>query len=350
MRLVDPFERVPIALSLDDVLLVPQYSDIGSVDEIDVSTNVTRRLRLRIPIISSPMDTVTGREMALRLAELGGLGALPRNMDVREAVAVVEEARSRKLPVAAAAGPLDDERVKALVDAGVSLIIVDSAHGHSRSVIEATRRYKEYGVDVMSGNVVTPEGARALIDAGADALRVGIGSGHACTTREVAGVGVPQLTAIAWVASVAREAGVGVVADGGIEKPAHVVKALAAGADAVMLGYLLAGTDEAPGEVVEIEGRKYKPYRGMGSRGALASGSTRYGSFKRVPEGVEGYVEYRGPVSQVVDLLVNALKQGMGYVGARNLEELRRKAVFVRITDMGLYESSPRGMLVTRWL
>ncbi|MEM0023721.1 MAG: IMP dehydrogenase [Thermofilaceae archaeon] len=345
----EKLERAPLALSLDDVLLVPQYSDVN-LDEIDVSTRVSRRLRLRIPIISSPMDTVTGREMALRLAELGGLGVLPRNLETSAAVSVVREARERGLPIAAAVGPFDDERVKALVDAGVSMIVVDSAHGHSRNVIEATRRYKDYGVEVMSGNIVTGEAARALIDAGAEALRVGIGSGHACTTREVAGVGVPQLTAISWVAEVAREAGVGVVADGGIEKPAHVVKALAAGADAVMLGYLLAGTDEAPGDVVEIEGKKYKPYRGMGSRGALASGSARYGSFKRVPEGVEGYVEYRGPVERVVDVLVNALKQGMGYVGAKSLDELRRKAVFVRITEAGLYESSPRGMIVTRWL
>jgi len=345
----EKLERAPLALSLDDVLLVPQYSDV-SLDEVDVSTRVTRRLRLAIPIISSPMDTVTGRAMALKLAELGGLGVLPRNMELGEAVSIVREARERGLPVAAAVGPFDDERVRALVDAGVSMIVVDSAHGHSRNVIEATKRYKDHGVDVMSGNVVTAEGARALIDAGADALRVGIGSGHACTTREVAGVGVPQLTAVAWVAEVAREAGVGVVADGGVEKPAHIVKALAAGADAVMLGYLLAGTDEAPGEVVEIGGKRYKPYRGMGSRGALEAGSARYGTFKRVPEGVEGYVEYRGPLAQVVDVLVSSLKQGMGYVGARNLEELRRRAVFVRITNMGLYESSPRGMLVTRWL
>lgn len=345
----EKLEQAPLTLSLDDVLIVPQHSDVN-LDEIDVSASVTKGLRLLVPIISSPMDTVTGREMALKLAELGGLGVLPRNMDLALAVSIVEEARERGLPIATALGPFDDERARALVDAGVSMIVVDSAHGHSKNVIEATRRYKDYGVDVMSGNIVTAEGARALIDAGADALRVGIGSGHACTTREVAGVGVPQLTAIAWVAEAAREAGVGIVADGGIEKPAHLVKALAAGADAVMLGYLLAGTDEAPGEIVEIEGRKYKPYRGMGSRSALAAGSARYGTFKRVPEGVEGYVEYRGPVARVVDLLVNALKQGMGYVGARNLEELRRKAVFVRITNIGLHESSPRGMIVTRWL
>ncbi len=342
-------EKAPWGLSLDDVLLIPQYSDV-QIGETDVATRLTRRLTLSIPIISSPMDTVTGEAMALRLAELGGLGVLPRNMEPAQALSIIGKAKKRKLPISVAVGPFDEDRVKAYAEAGVDLIVVDSAHGHSRNVIEATKRFKGYGVDVMAGNVVTREGARALVDAGADALRVGLGSGHACTTREVAGVGVPQLTAISWVAEVAREAGVGVVADGGIEKPAHVVKALAAGADAVMLGYLLAGTDEAPGEVIEIDGKKYKPYRGMGSKGALAAGSSRYGAFKRVPEGVEGYVEYRGPVASVVEVLVNALKQGMGYVGARNLEELREKAAFIRITNMGLQEGSPRGMVVTRWL
>lgn len=342
-------EKAPEALSLDDVLLVPQYSDLR-LDEIDVSTSVTRRLVLSIPLISSPMDTVTGRDMVLALGSLGGLGVLPRNMAVSEVLSIIEEAKSKGVRVAVAVGPFDDERARKYAEAGVDLLVIDTAHGHSRNVVEAVRRYKDLGVDVMAGNVVTREGAEALIDAGADALRVGLGCGHACTTREVAGVGVPQLTAIAWVADVARERGVGVVADGGIEKPAHVVKALAAGADAVMLGYLLAGTDEAPGDVVEIGGKKYKPYRGMGSLGALASGSTRYGEFKRVPEGVEGYVEYRGPVSKVVELLVNALKQGMGYVGARSLKELREKAVFVKLRAGGLYESSPRGMRITRWL
>ena len=229
----------------------------------------------------------------------------------------------------------------------MDLIVIDTAHGHSRNVIEATKRFKsEFGVDVMSGNVVTGEAAEALIQAGADSLRVGVGPGHACTTREVAGVGVPQLTAVAWVADVARDYGVSVVADGGIEKPADVVKALAVGADAVMLGYLLAGTDEAPGEEVMVGGERYKRYRGMGSRSALAAGSTRYGEFKRVPEGVEGLVKYRGPVARVVEDLINALKQGMGYVGAANLDQLRERARFVRLTPHGLTESRPRGLII----
>jgi IMP dehydrogenase len=229
------------------------------------------------------------------------------------------------------------------------MIVIDTAHGHSRNVVEATRRFASYGAAVMAGNIVTGEAAEALISAGAVSLRVGVGPGHACVTREVAGVGYPQLSAVAKVADVAARYGVSVVADGGIEKPADIVKALAAGADAVMLGYLLAGTDEAPGALVEVGGRLYKVYRGMGSRGALARGSARYGEFKRAPEGVEGLVELRGPVSSVIEWLVNGLKQGMGYVGARNLEELKRKAVFVRLTHAGLRESGPRGLAEVRY-
>jgi len=347
MGFAEKLNRATLALSLDDVLLVPQYSSIR-LEDTDVSTSITRRIRLEIPIISSPMDTVTGREMCLALAKLGGLGILPRNMAPAEVEEILREAGERGFKVGVAVGPFDDDLVKTYLEAGASLVVVDSAHGHSRNVVEATRRYKDMGAEVMAGNVVTPEGATALINAGADSLRVGLGSGHACTTREVTGVGVPQLTAIAWVADVAREAGVSVVADGGIEKPGHIPKAIAAGADAVMLGYMLAGTDEAPGKVVDINGRKYKPYRGMGSRGALQSGSVRYGGFKRVPEGVEGYVEYRGPLREVVDVLVNALRQAMGYLGARNLDELREKARFVIITSMGSYESGPRGLVVER--
>ncbi|MEM4791154.1 MAG: IMP dehydrogenase [Thermofilum sp.] len=337
-----------VGLSFDDVLLVPQYSDVR-LEEVDVSTQLAPGLKLRIPLISSPMDTVTGREMLLCMGRLGGLGVLPRNYPLEEAVKAVREAASEGLPAAAAVGPFDDERVKRLLDAEVSMIVIDTAHGHSRNVVEATRRYSSYGARVMAGNIVTGEAAEALVSAGAVSLRVGVGPGHACTTREVAGVGYPQLSAIAKVADAARRHGVSVVADGGVEKPADVVKALAAGADAVMLGYLLAGTEEAPGALVEVEGKTFKVYRGMGSRGALASGSARYGEFKRAPEGVEGLVELRGSAAAVVEWLVNGLKQGMGYVGARNLEELRSKAVFVRLTPAGVAESGPRGLFQVRY-
>jgi len=344
-RFAEKLQGAPEGLSFDDVLLLPLYSDLGGLDEVDVSTRITKRLVLDAPIISSPMDTVTGREMALALARRGCLGVLPRNADPSDAEAVIREAKSEGLKIAAAVGPYDDDRVRAYWDAGVDLVVVDVAHGHCKSVLEATKRFKrEYGVDLMSGNIVTPEAAEALVEAGADSLRVGLGAGHSCTTREIAGVGVPQLTAVAWVADVASDYGVSVVADGGVDKPADVIKALAAGADAVMLGYLLAGTDEAPGEFVERGGTRYKRYRGMGSLGALRSGSARYGEFKRVPEGVEGLVEYRGPVDRVLDYLINSLKQGMGYLGARSLSELRERARFVRITYAGFLESRPRGL------
>ncbi|UNQ73090.1 IMP dehydrogenase [Infirmifilum sp. NZ] len=337
-----------LALSFDDVLILPRYSDVR-IEEVNVSTRLSPRLTLKIPIVSSPMDTVTGREMVLALGRLGGLGVLPRNMPLDKAIAVVREAVEAKIPVGVAVGPFDDERVGKLVSAGVSLIVIDTAHGHSKNVIEATKRFASMGAEVMAGNIVTGEAAEALIAAGASSLRVGVGPGHACTTREVAGVGCPQLTAVAAVADTARSYGVSVVADGGIEKPADAVKALAAGADAVMLGYLLAGTDEAPGALVLREGRCFKVYRGMGSRGALASGSARYGEFKRVPEGVEGLVECRGSVSKVVEWIVGGIKQGMGYVGARSLAELREKSVFVRLTGAGVRESGPRGLYEVRY-
>lgn len=329
-------------LSFDDVLLVPQYSEVD-LKEISTETRLSKNLSLKVPIISSPMDTVTGFEMALAMAELGGIGILPRNLGLEETLEAVNTLREKNLPVGAAVGPFDDERVKRLVDADVSIIVIDTAHGHSKNVIDATRRYSQYSIPIMAGNIVTGEAARALIDAGASSLRVGVGPGHACTTREVAGVGVPQLTAIADVADVAVESGVSVVADGGIEKPADVVKALAVGADAVMLGYLLAGADEAPGAVVYRGGRCYKVYRGMGSRGALRRGSARYGEFKRVPEGVEGLVACRGSVRDVVGWLIGGLVQGMGYVGARSLSELRERARFVRLSPGGFRETGPRG-------
>jgi len=230
--------------------------------------------------------------------------------------------------------------------AGTDFIVIDTAHGYSKNVIDAIKRYKhDIGVDVIAGNIVTKEGAKALISAGADALRVGIGCGHACTTREVTGVGVPQLTAIRWIYSVSSDYRVPIVADGGIEKPADLVKALAAGADTVMIGYLLAGTDEAPGRTITIHGKKYKYYRGMGSKAAMMSGSRRYGEFKRVPEGIEGYVEYRGSVKQVVEWLIGGLKQAMGYLGASSIPELKSRAKFIRIANGGKIESKARGLV-----
>ncbi len=244
-----------------------------------------------------------------------------------------------------------------LIDAGCDLIVVDTAHGHSAKVIEAVRRIKKQSnsVQVIAGNVATAAATAALIDAGADAVKVGIGPGSICTTRIVAGVGVPQLTAIMECASAARKHGIPIIADGGIRFSGDVAKALAAGADIVMVGSLLAGTDEAPGETYLYQGRTYKAYRGMGSVGAMARGSAdRYfqaevrDTLKLVPEGIEGQVPYKGPVDNVLHQLVGGLRAGMGYVGAKTLPELREKARFVRISPAAMRESHTHGVAITR--
>jgi IMP dehydrogenase len=244
-----------------------------------------------------------------------------------------------------------------LVDAGVDLIVVDTAHGHSRRVLDTVRRIKRMSnaVQVVAGNVATSEGAKALIDAGADSIKVGIGPGSICTTRVVAGVGVPQLTAIMDAVEVAKRANTPVIADGGIKYSGDLAKALAAGAECAMVGSLLAGTDETPGEVFLYQGRSYKTYRGMGSVSAMARGSAdRYfqqeikDTLKLVPEGVEGQVPYKGPVANVVHQLVGGLRAAMGYVGARNLSEFHDKAEFVRISGAGLRESHVHDVTITR--
>jgi len=263
-----------------------------------------------------------------------------------------------RLRVGAAVGvdSVDDGRVQALLDAGVDGLCVDTAHGHSARVADTVRRIKALGalVDVIAGNIATRDAARALIAAGADAVKVGVGPGSICTTRVVAGVGVPQLTAVVDVVDVAAQAGVAVIADGGIRFSGDLVKALAAGADSVMIGSLFGGTDESPGEVVLYEGRRYKAYRGMGSIGAMRRGSAdRYGQeeaepSKLVPEGIEGMVPYRGRISDVLEQLVGGLKSGMGYLGADCLETLRRNAEFVEITQAGVQESHVHDVIIRK--
>ena len=264
-----------------------------------------------------------------------------------------------RLRVAAATSVGEDgfERAERLIDAGVDLVVVDTAHGHSQRVLEAVERVKRLSnsTRVMAGNVATSDGAKALMDAGADAIKVGIGPGSICTTRIVAGVGVPQLSAIMNAVDVARSAGVSVIADGGIKYSGDLAKAMAAGADAVMIGSLLAGTDESPGEVYLHQGRSYKAYRGMGSVGAMARGSAdRYfqaevrDTLKLVPEGIEGQVPYKGPVSGVLHQLAGGLKAAMGYLGAADLAEFHARATFVRISNAGLRESHAHDVTITR--
>lgn len=469
------------ALSFDDVLLLPNHSEVLP-DQVDVSTTLVGNIRLRIPIVSSPMDTVTESRMAIALAREGGVGVIHRNMpiekqalevdrvkrsehgviwdpiylspnhtvrdalelmeryhisgvpitdeagylvgiltnrDIRfetnfdrlihevmtsenlitapvgtsleEAEKILQRHKIEKLPivdeqgklrglitikdllkirqhpnatkdergrlvVGAAVGPMRApvERARALADAGVDFIVIDSAHGHSQGVLNAVRLIKRALPDllVVAGNVATREGVRALAEAGADAIRVGLGAGSICTTRVVAGVGVPQLHAIMECAAEAQKWNLPIIADGGIRYSGDIVKALAAGASAVMLGNLLAGCEESPGEIEIFRNRAYKVYRGMGSVAAMRQGSSdRYYQTdprKIVPEGVEGRVPYRGPLSETVHQLVGGVRSGMGYVGARNLQELREKARFIRITNSGLRESHPHSVSITR--
>jgi IMP dehydrogenase len=281
--------------------------------------------------------------------------------DIEKAVANPHACKDEqgRLRVAAATtvGDKGFDRTERLIEAGVDLVVVDTAHGHSRLVLEAVRRIKRLSnaVQLVAGNIATAEGAKALIEAGADAIKVGIGPGSICTTRIVAGVGVPQLTAIMDTVEVARKSGTPVIADGGIKYSGDLAKALAAGADCAMVGSLLAGTDETPGEVFLYQGRSYKTYRGMGSVGAMARGSAdRYfqqdikDTLKLVPEGVEGQVPYKGAAATVLHQLTGGLRAAMGYVGAKNLKELHEKAEFVRISGAGMRESHVHDVIVTR--
>ena len=360
-------------LTFDDVLLVPAASSVLPA-EASTQTRLTREMTLEIPVVSAAMDTVTEAEMAIALAREGGLGVLHRNLPIEPQVAQVEAVKRSeagmeyplatkdeqgRLRVAAAVGVGPDawERAQALVAADVDVLVVDTAHAHARGVLEMVRRLKEeLRVDVVAGNISTGEAARALIEAGADAVKCGQGPGSACTTRVVAGVGVPQITAVYDCARVAAEHGIPVIADGGIASSGDVAKALAAGADVVMLGSVLAGTDEAPGEVVVSQGARFKEYRGMGSLGAMRArgfSQDRYfqgdveDSDKLVPEGIEGRVPYKGPLRHVLQQLIGGVRQAMGYCGAPTLDALKETR-FVRITGAGLRESHPHNVAITK--
>ncbi len=473
---------IPEALTFDDVLLVPRRAEVHPRD-VDVSTRVTRDIRLAIPVLSAAMDTVTEHEMAIAMARGGGLGIIHKNMSVdsqcaqvdrvkrsesgmilnpitlgpdaslREALSLMEEFsisgvpiveddetlvgiitnrdlvfetdldqrvrevmtdeglvtaprgtsleeaeailhrhKIEKLPVvdgegrlqglitvkdifkrrkypnaskdehgrllvgaAVGAAPRDLERARALAEAGADVVVIDTAHGHAEKVLEAVERTREAlpGVQLMAGNVATGDGAEALVERGVDAVKVGVGPGSICTTRVVTGVGVPQVTAI--LEAVEGAGDVPVVADGGIKLSGDLVKALAAGASAGMMGSMFAGTEESPGETFLLEGRRYKTIRGMGSLSAMEEGSAdRYfqeealDPRKLVPEGVEGRVPYKGPVADTVYQLVGGLRSGMGYCGVASVEELQRDARFVRITPGGLRESHPHDVSITR--
>lgn len=473
--------ELPLGLSFDDVLLLPQHTEVLPRD-VDTSTVLAGDIRLNLPIVSSPMDTVTESRMAIALAREGGIGIIHRSLSIEEqaecvdrvkrsesgviidpfhlapdrplqearemmeryhisgvpitdesgrlvgiltnrdirfetnftrpirermtsqnlvtaaegttleqAEEMLQEHRIEKLPivdsefrlrglitikdilklrrhpnatkdskgrlrVGAAIGPMTDpvERAKALSDAGADLLVIDAAHGHSKGVLAALEAVKRHLPDmtVVAGNAASREAVRELVERGADCIRVGIGAGSICTTRIVAGVGVPQLTAILECAEEAARTNTPTIADGGIRSSGDIVKALAAGASAVMLGNMLAGCDEAPGEIEMYRNRAYKVYRGMGSIGAMRGGVVdRYGrtaSGKVVPEGVEGRVPYKGPMSETIQQLAGGLQSGMGYLGAESLADLRTRASFIRITNAGLRESHVHDVWITK--
>ena len=357
-------------LTFDDVLLIPQYSEILPGDA-SVKSRYSRHITLNTPVVSAAMDTVTEDRMAIAIALEGGIGVVHRNQAPErqaEEVAAVKAAAvpadsplanvdgKGRLRVSAAVGVGSDSvaRAAALVRAGVDALVVDTAHGHTRNVIDALRRYREsYGdsIDILAGNVATPEGTAALIEAGADGVKVGIGPGSICTTRIVAGVGVPQLTAILMCAAVAHEHDVPIIADGGIRYSGDIVKALAAGADSVMLGRLLAVAEESPGESERVGGRVVKEYRGMGSLGAMSAGSDRYPQVDRhklVPEGVEARLSVEGPLADILYQLIGGMRAGMTYCGAESIADLRIKARFVQLTQSGQIESHPHDIELAR--
>ena len=346
---------IPEALTFDDVLLIPQKSEVLPRD-VSLRTQLTRKLYLEIPMLSSPMDTVTEERMAIAMGKEGGVGVIHKNLDTEQQVAAVKAVKQAGTLAAAAVsvGEKAMRRAEALIEARVDVLIVDSAHGHSKGVLDMVRDLKKRfpDVEIVGGNVASAAATKDLIKAGADAVKVGIGPGSICTTRIVAGVGVPQLTAIMNCAQEAAKHGVPIIADGGIRYSGDIVKALAAGANAVMMGGVLAGTDEAPGEVIEHEGKKFKTYRGMGSLEAMQKGSKdRYlqesitEAKKLVPEGIVGEIAYKGSVDQVVYQLLGGLRAGMGYSGAETIPDLHERAEFVRITNAGVNESHPHSLV-----
>lgn len=363
------------ALTFDDVLIKPNYSGFDR-SAIKLDSYITKRIKLACPIVSAPMDTVTEAPLAIAIAELGGVGFIHRNLRIADQAAEVKKVKDAGHIVGAAVGSSAgyEERVKALVEAGVDIVLIDSAHGYSAKVIDALKYVKaNYDVDVIAGSVATFEGAEALIEAGADGLRVGMGPGAICSTRIISGMGVPQMTAIFETVRAAKPHGVPVIADGGIKYSGDVVKALAAGASTVMFGRLFAATEESPGALHQLhadqvpsrfhsildgsKSYKFKEYRGMGSvaamqRGAEVSSEDEFHgkSFTGdtlIAEGVEGLVPCSGTVKHLVTQMTGGVTSGMYYIGAKTITELWEKAVFMKITAASLTESHPHDLFIT---
>lgn len=366
----------PLALTYDDILLLPGFSDFQRQD-IDLTTRISKNIILTIPFVSSPMDTVTESKLAIALGSLGGLGIIHRNLTVAKQADEVRKVHYKKIPIGAAIGPAEgfEKRVEALVNAGVNVVVIDSAHGFTKNIIQAVKFIKKTfkTIDVVAGSIATGDAAEALIKAGADGLRVGMGPGAICTTRVISGMGVPQVTALREVVKVANLYKVPVIADGGIKYSGDMTKALALGASTVMMGSYFASAEESPGVVKQFKRSqvphrfqsifnhtqktfKFKEYRGMGSDAAMKKGAkikaedefhgNSYGKRALIAEGVEGLVPVKGTVAELVEQAVGGIKSGMFYVGAQDIQQLWKKAKFIQITQASLHESHPHGIIV----
>jgi len=344
---MDPIKE---ALTFDDVTLAPRYSEVLPSD-VDTSIKLTDNIRLKVPLISSAMDTVTESKMCIAIAKAGGIGVIHRNLDIKKQIVEIRKVKKQNFLVGAAvgAGLNEFDRAKNVLKENIDLIVVDTAHGHTKKVAEIIKKIKKIKpkkTALCAGNIATPEAAKFLIKLGVDIIKVGIGPGSICTTRLVAGIGVPQLSAILNVRNGLSKRKAVIIADGGIKFSGDIAKALSAGADGVMIGSLFAGTDEAPGKIVKRDGKLFKSFRGMGSIGAMNKGSAdRYfqkkqnDSSKYVPEGVEGFIKYKGSVSKIIYKLVGGLRSSMGYLGCKQIKNLKNKPKFVKITKAGFYES-----------
>ena len=343
---MDPIKE---ALTFDDVTLAPKYSSVLP-SEVNTSVKLSKNLNLKIPLLSSAMDTVTESKMAIEVAKAGGIGVIHRNLSISDQLLEIKKVQKKGLAVGAAVGTNDTElsRAEKIIKSKVDLIVVDTAHGHTKrvaNIIKFIKKRKSSKTTLCAGNIATAEAAKFLCKLGVDIVKVGIGPGSICTTRLVAGIGVPQLSALL-DAKKGLSKNVKMISDGGIKFSGDIAKALAAGADAVMVGSMIAGTNEAPGKIIKKNGKLFKVFRGMGSVGAMNKGSAdRYfqkkqkDSSKYVPEGVEGLIKYKGDVSKIIFKLIGGLKSSMGYLGSKNVIILRNKPKFVKITKAGFYES-----------
>ena len=351
-------DTIKEALTFDDVLLLPKYSDVLPT-KTNITLQLTKKISLKVPFLTSAMDTVTESRMATAIAIEGGMGVIHRNLDIKKQSIEVKKVKNKKLIVGAAIGTNQEDldRARSLISNGVDLIVIDTAHGHSKKVLQTLLKIKKItkNVPICVGNIATGEAAKKLYNSGADIIKVGIGPGSICTTRMVAGIGVPQISAIMEVKKALNKKSVKIISDGGIKFSGDIAKALAAGADAIMMGSIFAGTDESPGKKFKINGKFYKQYRGMGSIGAMSAGSAnRYfqknfkDKSKFVPEGVEGRVAYKGSVSSIVHQLMGGLKASMGYTGCSDIATMRTETKFVRVSAASMAESHVHDVSITK--